>query len=141
MLSPEPQELAGDQLKQAMSQTDMEGELYEYKKKGSSAEFIGKVNVEGGVAYRIKLVDKDKNSKYYFIDVETYLIKKIKAKIEAMGQTVDIETRMKDYREIDGIKMAMKVESDSPMGTAVITMEEVKINSEINDVIFKLPVK
>jgi outer membrane lipoprotein-sorting protein len=141
MLSPEPQELAGDQLKQAMSQTDMEGELYEYKKKGSSAEFIGKVNVEGGVAYRIKLVDKDKNSKYYFIDAKTYLVKKIKAKIEAMGQTVDIETRMKDYREIDGIKMAMKVESDSPMGTAVITMEEVKINSEINDVIFKLPVK
>ena len=141
MLSPEPQELAGDQLKQAMSQTDMEGELYGFKKKGSSAEFIGKVNVDGGVAYCIKLVDKDRNSKNYFIDADTYLIIKVKAKIEAMGQTVDVETRMKDYREFDGIKMAMKIESDSPMGTATIIMEEVKLNTEIEDSIFKQPVK
>jgi len=141
MLSPEPQELTGDQLKQAMSQTDMEGELYEYKKKGSSAEFIGKVNIDGSVAYRIKLVDKDKNSKNYFIDADTYLVKKVKAKIEAMGQTVDVETRMKDYREIDGIKMAMKIESDSPMGTAIIIMQEVKLNAEIEDSIFKQPVE
>lgn len=141
MLSPEPQELVGDQLKQAISQADMEGELYEYKRKGSSAEFIGKVNVDGSEAYRIKLVDKDKNSKYYFIDAETYLVKKVKAKIEAMGQTVDVETRMKDYREIDGIKMAMVVESDSPMGTVVITMEEIEINGEISDAIFIQPGK
>lgn len=141
MLSPEPQELAGDQLKQAISQSDMEGELYKYKKKGSSAEFVGKVNVDGSEAYRIKLVDKDKNSKYYFIDAETYLVKKVKAKIEAMGQTVDVETRMEDYREIDGIKMAMVVESDSPMGTVVITMEEIEINGKINDAIFIQPGK
>jgi outer membrane lipoprotein-sorting protein len=140
-LSPEPQELAGDQLKQAIAQADIEGELYNYEKKGSTAEFIGKVNLDGKVAYRIKLTDKEGNIKNYFIDADTYLIKKVKAKVEAMGQTVDVETRMLDYREVDGITMAMKMESDTPMGTITILMEEVKFNEDLDDAIFKKPVK
>jgi outer membrane lipoprotein-sorting protein len=140
-LSPEPQELAGDQLKQAIAQADIEGELYNYEKKGSTAEFIGKVNLDGKVAYRIKLTDKEGNIKNYFIDADTYLIKKVKAKVEAMGQTVDVETRMLDYREVDGITMAMKMESDTPMGTITILMEEVKFNEDLDDAIFKKPAK
>jgi outer membrane lipoprotein-sorting protein len=140
-LSPEPQELAGDQLKQAIAQADIEGELYNYEKKGSTAEFIGKVNLDGKVAYRIKLTDNEGNIKNYFIDADTYLIKKVKAKVEAMGQTVDVETRMLDYREVDGITMAMKMESDTPMGTITILMEEVKFNEDLDDAIFKKPAK
>jgi len=46
-LSPDPQALEGDQLKQAMEQTDFEGELYNYKQKGSTVDFVGKVNADG----------------------------------------------------------------------------------------------
>lgn len=141
MISSDPQELSGVQLDQAKEQANMDGELYNYEKKGSTAEMGGKVNVEGKEMFRIKLTDKEGNSKDYFIDANTYLISKVKAKVSAQGQTVDIEQNMSDYKTIDGITMAMKIESKSPMGTAVITMEEVKFNEKFDDAIFKQPAK
>lgn len=141
MMSPDPQELAGAQLDQAKEQANMEGELYNYEKKGSTAEMAGKVNVDGKEMYRIKLTDKEGNLKDFFIDANTFLIVKVKTKVSAQGQTVDIEQIMSDYKTIDGISMAMKIESKSPMGTAVITMEEVKFNEKFDDAIFKQPAK
>ena len=46
-----------------------------------------------------------------------------------------------DYKEIEGVQMATKIESDSPMGTAVITLEEVKFNEPVDDAIFVRPAK
>lgn len=140
-VSPDPQELAGDQLTQAKDQVNMEGELYNYEKKGSAAELGGKVNVDGKDAYRIKLTTKDGNVKDYFIDANTYLISKVKAKVSAQGQTVDVEQIMSDNKTIDGITMAMKIESKSPMGSTIILMEEVKFNEKFDDAIFKQPAK
>lgn len=141
MMSPDPQELAGAQLDQAKEQANMNGELYNYEKNGSTAEMAGKVNVDGKEMFRIKLTDKEGNTKDYFIDATTYLISKVKAKVSAQGQTVDIEQIMSDYKIIDGITMAMKIESKSPMGTAIVTMEEVKFNEKFDDAIFKQPAK
>ncbi|HRX12925.1 MAG TPA: hypothetical protein P5210_14785 [Draconibacterium sp.] len=141
MMSPDPQELAGAQLDQAKEQANMDGELYNYEKNGSTAEMAGKVNVDGKEMFRIKLTDKEGNTKDYFIDATTYLISKVKAKVSAQGQTVDIEQIMSDYKIIDGITMAMKIESKSPMGTAVVTMEEVKFNEKFDDAIFRQPAK
>ncbi len=141
MMSPDPQELAGAQLDQAKEQVNMEGELYNYEKKGSTAEMAGKVNMDGKEMFRIKLTDKEGNAKDYFIDANTYLISKVKAKVSAQGQTVDVEQIMGDYKTIDGITMAMKIESKSPMGTAIITMEDVKFNEKFDDAIFKQAAK
>ena len=140
-LSPDPQDLAGDQLKQAASQADMEGELYNYEKKGHTLDFIGKVKDGDKDEFRLKLTTEEGDVRNYFIDAETYLVAKVKAKVEAMGQTVDVEQRMSDYKTINGITMAMKIESDSPMGTAVITMESVEFNVDIDDAVFARPAK
>ena len=141
MMGTEPQELAGDQLAQARQQVDMEGELFNYEAKGHSAELAGKVNVDGKEMYRIILTTKDGNTKDYFIDVATNLVSKVKSKVSAQGQTVDVEQVMSDYKTIDGITMAMKIESKTPMGNAVILMEEVKMNEKFDDSVFKQPVK
>ncbi len=140
-VSPDPQDLSGTQLKDAFDQADMEGELYNYKKKGHSIEFIGKVNLDGKPAYKLKLTTKDGNLKTYFIDADTYLITKVKATVKANGQSVDITQNMLDYKTFDGVTMAMKIESQSPMGKAVVTMEDIKLNVDFDDAIFKKPVK
>lgn len=140
-VSADPQELSGDQLAQAKSQADMEGELYNYEKKGSTAELMGKVNVDGKEMFRIKLTDKNGNLKDYFIDANTYMVSKVKSKVSAQGQTVDVEQIMSENKTIDGITMPMKIESKSPMGTALILMEEVKFNEKFDDAIFKQPAK
>jgi outer membrane lipoprotein-sorting protein len=133
------QNLEGDQLKQAMSQADMEGELYNYKSKGHQAELIGKVNQDGNDVYRIKFTDKDGQVKNYFIDASTYLVSSVKATVESMGQSVDVDTKMTEYQEIEGIKMAKKIEVTMPMGTQTILMEEIKFNQNIDNSVFARP--
>lgn len=141
MMGPDPQPLEGDQLTQAKQQVNMEGELYNYAEKGSTAELVGKVNIEGNELYRIKLTGSDGNAKDYFIDAKSYYVNRIKAKVSAQGQTVDVEQIMSDYKTIDGITMPMKIETKSPMGTGSIVMEEVRYNEKYDDVIFKQPKK
>lgn len=128
-------ELSGDELKQQMSQTDMEGELYNYEKKGFTAELLG--NEEG--AFKIKLTGADGTAKTYFIDESTYLVSMVKAKVEAMGQQMDVETKFVEYQEIDGMKMVKKIEASMPMGTMTTTMDEIKLNEKIDDSVFAKP--
>jgi len=141
MQSPDAQPLAGAQLDQARQQTDMQGELFNYEQKGSTAELMGKVSVDGKDMFRIKLTTKDENSKDYFIDAQTFYIAKVKAKVSAQGQTVEVEQIMSDNKTIDGITMAMKIETKSPMGTGSVIMEEVKFNESYDNSIFKQAVK
>lgn len=140
-LSPDPQDLAGDQLKQAIEQTDMEGELYNYSEKGHLVDFVGKVNLDGKEAYRIKLTAKDGNIKNYFINTETYLITEVKAKVSAMGQEVDVDMKMSDYKDFNGVQMATKQESTTPMGAVSIIIEEFKLDEKFDDAIFNRPEK
>ena len=133
------QDLKGEQLKQASSQADFEGELYNYAAKGYSAELIGKVNSDGVEAFRIKLTGKDGQVKNYFIDAKTYLLQKMKTKIEAMGQTAELETKILEYQDVKGLKMAKKLEVVMPMGTQAIVMEEIKIDEKIDDSEFTRP--
>jgi outer membrane lipoprotein-sorting protein len=140
-ISPDPQDLSGAQLKDAINQADMEGELYNYKEKGHSIEFIGKVNLDGKAAYKLKLTTKDGNLKTYFIDADSYFVIKVKSKVSANGQTISVTQNMLDYKTFDGVTMPTKLESVSPMGKAVIIMEEIKLNIDLDDTIFKKPAK
>ncbi|WP_167610550.1 LolA family protein [Maribellus sediminis] len=132
-------DLKGADLKQAMSQADLEGELYNYAKKGSTAELIGKVNLDGKEAYRIKLTNADGMVKDYYIDGETYLVSMVKTKVEAMGQTMNVDTKIVEYKEINGIKMGCKMEQVMPMGTSTITLDEIKLDEKIDDSVFTRP--
>lgn len=130
-------ELSGEELNQQIAQTNMEGELYNYKKKGSSAELLGKEDND----YKIKLTTSDGTAKTYFIDGSTYLVSKVTAKVEAMGQSMDVETKMVEYQDINGMKIAKKIEASMPMGTMTTTIEEIKINEKIDDTVFAKPAK
>uniref|UniRef100_UPI0032177EE0 LolA family protein n=1 Tax=uncultured Draconibacterium sp. TaxID=1573823 RepID=UPI0032177EE0 len=132
-------DLEGAELDKAMEQADMEGELYNYAKKGHAAELIGKVDADGKQAWQIKLTAKDGSVKNYFINADTYLIDKVTAKVDAMGQTMEIETKMVEYQTINGIKMTKKIEAVMPMGTVTTTMDEIKLDENLDDSIFERP--
>lgn len=139
-ISSEPQELTGAELEQAMAQADIDGELYNYEKKGHQLELIGKEMVDGTEMYNLKLTDKNDGVKNYYIDAETYLIKQVKAKAVSMGQEMNVTQKLEDYKDFDGIKLATKIVSSTPMGDAEILMEEIKLDPAIEDSIFEKPI-
>ena len=138
-VSTEPQALIGAELEQTIDQANFDGELYNYKEKGVEASLVGKVNVEGTPMYNIKITDKNGTVKNYFIDAEDYLIKKVKARMSAQGQEVEVEQSMSEYKEVEGVKMPTKIESKNPMGTAVVKFNDITFNESIDDSIFEKP--
>jgi len=132
-------ELKGAELSQAMNQADLEGELYNYAKKGNSAELIGKVDTDGTQAYRIKLTNADGNVKDYYIEANTYLVLKVKAKVEQMGQSMEVTQKMLEYKNVNGIQIPSKMESETPMGTQTIVFEDIKLDGNIDDSVFAKP--
>ena len=139
MMGAEVQDLEGAQLKQAMGQADMEGALYNYKAKGSNIEMLGKVDVDGAEAYKLKLTDKDGGVQTYYINADDYMVSKVESRVEAMGQSMDVVTKMLEYKDIKGIKMASKIEMDMSMGKQSVVMEEIKIDEPIDDSLFEKP--
>ena len=140
-ISPEPQVMEGPQLQQALDQADIDGELYNYAQKGHKAELIGKEQQDGIEVYNIKLTTKNGDVKNYYIDAEDFIIVKAKAKVNAMGQEVEVVQRMSDYKNIEGVLMATTIESETPMGTGRVVMNEIKFNQDIDDALFKQPAK
>lgn len=138
-LSSEPQDLSGAELDQAIDQANIDGELYNYEDKGFTAELTGKEDVDGIEMFNIKLTGKEGDVKNYFIDTDEYFVRKVKAKVSAQGQEVEVEQIMNDYKNIDGVMMATKIESKTPMGTANIVFDEIKFGEDFDDAIFAKP--
>jgi hypothetical protein len=140
-MSTEPQDMTGAQLKQVSEQADVKGELFEYEKKGFRAELIGKETIEGKDYYNVKLVGSDESVKNYYIDTETYLLGRVKAKVSSAGQEVEIEQIFAEYMEVEGIKLPKKMETKTMMGSGIITFTEVVFNTPVDDSIFIKPAK
>lgn len=134
-----PQDLVGAELEQAMAQADIGGELNNYEQKGNKVELIGKETIDGKETFNLKLTNKEGSIQNYYLDAKSYLILQVKAKVSQMGQEMNVTQKTSEYKDFDGIKIATKITSETPMGDININMEEVLFNQKIDDAIFERP--
>jgi outer membrane lipoprotein-sorting protein len=140
-MSQEPRELKGNELNQIKEQANLDGDLFNYTKKGKQASLLGKVNTEGKSMYNVELNNMDGSVKNYFIDAEDFLIKKVIMKIKTQDETIEMQQNISEYKNINGVMMPSKIESKSPTGTAKITFNKISFNEEIEESEFKMPEK
>lgn len=82
-------------LREAM---DMEGCLVNYKNKGHKATLNGEAMIEGKKCYKIDVVTKNGNSFTFFVDADSFLIKKKAYFVSSMGQ--ELETTYLEYKKL-----------------------------------------
>jgi hypothetical protein len=135
--------MSGDDLKSAKEQADFDGPFIDYAKKGNTVELLGKADVEGTSAYKVKLVTKDGTESVVFVDAESFLEIKIESKRKVQGQDVETETIIGNYQEVDGMLFPFSIESKAKgmPGGQVITIEKVELNAAVEDAAFKMPEK
>lgn len=131
----EPEDMPADQLKQLKGQLDPFGPLYNYKEKGNKVELVGKEKVDKKDNYHLKVTTKDGDVLDQYIDATTYLLTKTKA--SANGQ--DVEINFSDYKDVEGIKIAYTMDIANQMGNLAFLTSKIKINSAIDDAVFKRP--
>ena len=137
-----PEPMSGEDARDILETADMEGPLVDYKRKGHRVELLGRENVEGVDAYKMKLTLKSGDVKHIYLNSRTYLeVKQITRRLDH-GVEIEVEVYYADYKPVDGILIAHSYEARVEGQTVQLTtIEKVEINSHINDDIFKMPVR
>ncbi len=136
--------MSADELKEVEDQADIDGPLVDYKSKGHTVELIGKEDIEGTPAYKLKVTKKNGGVDYTYLDSETFLEIKGESKRTVRGQEVELETSIGDYKEVDGVLYPFSVQQ-KPKGAQAagnnfaVTIEKIETNPTLADDRFGKP--
>ncbi len=123
-----------EQVKMQQDQLDIQGDLVDYKKKGATIESLGKDDMEGTEAYKLKYTTKDGREKMMYFDANSYYLLKQTEKMTVDGKEEESETMFSDYqKQPSGIVVAMAI--DSQMGP--LKFSSVDVNPKTDDAMFK----
>ncbi|HMQ69543.1 MAG TPA: hypothetical protein PKA90_11265 [Ignavibacteria bacterium] len=134
--------LPAERVKSLRKNSEIEGELINYREKGYKAEFLEKDDFEGSEVYKIKLTDNEGDVTYYFIDIDTDLLLMSKSKRKIGEKEITTEIVYGNYRKTNDIMfpLSYQIRNNGGDGNQNISFDKVEIDISVNDDIFKIPV-
>lgn len=138
----EPQPLPQEQLDEMKDQADMDGYLFNYEKKGYKLELLPEEDIEGVKAFLIKVTKPNGNEIVNFIDSESYVVLKMKAKVKVQGVERETETLLSNYKPVSEMVFPFNMETKMGGQTVVqIVVDSVEIDKDLPDSFFAKPEK
>ena len=133
--------LPAEAARQMAQQADLEGALVDYKAKGHQAELVGKEQVEGRDAYRVKLTLKSGDVEFYLIDAKSWLPVRVEAVRQLGPNRIEGETKLGDYREVAGWKWPHTIENGAKgrPEKQTLSFTRIEVNAAIDDARFQMP--
>jgi hypothetical protein len=128
-----------EQFNYGKEQLDIGGPLLNYAAKGHKVEFLGKEDVNGVSALKLKMTTKANVESTFFIDPSTYYVIRNVSKANLNGQEMETTVNYSDYKKTDfGFVMAYSTEVNLPQGLTVKSKTtKVEINKPVDENIFK----
>lgn len=142
MGNPDPQKMSDDELKNARRMADFEGPLVDWKAKGHQVELMGREDVEGTPAYKLKIVE-DGETSFLYIDAEQFLeFHQDSTTTTQQGAEVKITTISSDYKKAGDLVLPHSIEmrqEGAPQGQ-VVTIKKIELNVDaVSDDLFAMP--
>lgn len=137
----DPQKMSADDTKDLQETADfVEGPIINYKKKGNAVELLGKDDVEGSPAYKLKVTLKNGDITYAYIDADSGLEVKETAKVKKQGTEVEADSYFSDFRTVDGVMFPFSIENKmNGQTTMTFTIDSLKANGNLSDAVFQMP--
>jgi hypothetical protein len=134
-----PEPVTDETLKESADQYDTQGALVDYKTKGHTIEYLGKEDVEGTEAHKLKVTHKSGKIETMYFDPVSFLAIRTVSKQKANGQETEISTTMSNYKKLpEGILIPMTVSVPvGPGQNAELTLTKVEVNKPVDESIFK----
>lgn len=140
--NPEPEKVAGDDLKDLEQQSDLDGPLVDYKTKGHTVELIGKEELEGTPVYKLKLTLKKGDVREIYLDADTALELKVSSKRKTPGGEIDVDQFLGNYKPVNGLMFAFAIDTKVKGQTVnQIVIDKIETDVPIEDPLFKMPAK
>jgi outer membrane lipoprotein-sorting protein len=142
MMGADPQELSSAQADVMLADADFDGVLTNYKERGTAIELVGTEQLGGKEVYHLKVTPRGGQLQHYYIDTATGLEVKVARRVEQGGMTMNVETELSNYQDVDGLMVPFTTRqllNGTP--AAEVTIEKVEFNAPMEDSLFKMPAK
>ena len=134
--STDPIEMSAEQVS-GMKQYNLLHDSFMEAFKANRVKLEGEEAVNGKPAFKLTVTDESGNVTTTFIDKDSYLVVKTVQKVSQMGQEMEVESYVKDYMDINGVKFPKTItQMVSGMEVGGITFEKAEIDKAIDDSVF-----
>jgi len=138
----DPERMSADDVKALVEDSEIDGPLVDWKTKGSTIEYLGTEDVDGTLAHKIKVVRKNGDVSFVYLDPDHFLEIRVLSQRTRHGAHEEVEKDLGDYEKTGGVFVPTSIE-EGPKGAADkqrIIIDKVEANVPVDDTIFHVPV-
>lgn len=139
----DPEKMSGDEAKSLVEDAEIGGPLENWKAEGKTVTYLGTEDVEGTAAHKLKVVRKNGDINYVYLDPDFFLEIRVIDQRTEQGAKVEVETDLGDYEKINGVYFPFSIEAGSKGSTdkQKTIIEKAEANIPVDDAIFEFPAK
>src|SRR5207253_1449227 len=137
----DPERMSADDVKALIEDSEIDGPLVDWKTKGSTIEYLGTEDVDGTLAHKLKVVRKNGDVSFVYVDPDHFLEIRVLTERTRHGAHEEVETDLGDYEKAGGVFVPTSIE-EGPKGASDkqrIIIDKVEANVPVDDAIFHFP--
>jgi hypothetical protein len=137
----DPEKMSSDEAKSLVEDAEIGGPLVDWKAQGKTVTYLGTEDVEGTAAHKLKIVRKNGDVSYVYLDPDYFLEIRTLDQHTEQGAKVEVETDLGDYEKVNGVFFPFSIESGSKGSTdkQKIILDKGAANIPVDDAIFRFP--
>ena len=139
----DPAKMSADESKSLVEEAEIGGPLENWKADGKTITYLGTEDVEGTEAHKLKVVRKNGDVSYVYLDPDYFLEIRIVDQRMEQGARVEVETDLGDYEKVNGVYFPFSIESGSKGSNdkQKTIIEKGEANIPVDESIFAFPTK
>ncbi len=137
----DPERMSADDVKSLMEDAEIDGPLVDWKAKQSTVDYLGTEDVDGTLAHKLKVVRKNGDVSFVYLDPDHFLEIRILTQRIKHGAQVEVETDLGDYEKINGVFIPFSIETGrkGDPDKQKIVIDKAEANVPVDDAIFHFP--
>ena len=137
----DPEKMSADDLKPLEEEAEIDGPLVDWKAKGSTVEYLGTEDVDGTAAHKLKVVRKNGDVSFVYLDPDHFLEIRILTQRIQHGAQIEEETEVGDYEKVNGVFLPFSIDSGrkGDPDKQKIIIEKAEGNVPVDDAMFRFP--
>jgi hypothetical protein len=137
----DPEKMSADDVKPLIEDAEIDGPLVNWKAKGSTVDYLGTEDVDGTPAHKLKVVRKNGDVSFVYLDPDHFLEIRIVTQRVRHGAQEEVETDIGDYEKAGGVFVPTSIESGrkGDPDKQKVVIDKTEANVPVDDAIFHFP--
>ncbi len=137
----DPERIGTDDARSLADEALIDGALLSASARGSKVDYLGREDIDGTEAYKLRVTQSDGTVFTYFLDPDVFLEIRVVERRTIRGSEQETETDLSDYERVAGVYFPFSIASGPRDATdkQVITISSGEANVDVPASTFQMP--